>query len=405
MNVKNQILIDKYIAKPIAYFLNFIVQILGQILRINHDLDKSFETIAVCKFKGMGSIIQATPLLNSIRKKHPNATIIFVTSKSNTKILEHLPMIDQVITVNDKGLVNFSISAIKALIKLIKIRPDVYIDLEIYSDFSTLFTLFTLSKNRLGFYLRSSSFRTGIYTHMMFFNPKAPISKVYLQMAKLLYCDDISEIYPLKYKSKFYKSIGKEYIVINPNASDLRIERRWDIKNFIKIIELLLVEYSDLKIVIVGSKDELDYTKEIEKIIKNERLINSTGKLTIDDLIGVIANAKLMLSNDTGPMHIAFSTETPIICLFGPCSPDQYGLSEKAHIIYKPVYCSPCVHDFTTPPCNGENICMKLIQVGEVYSVFKKINFEIHQNPKFTNSNKLIYSYNDNTLGILKTGF
>ncbi len=64
-------------------------------------------------------------------------------------------------------------------------RPDVYIDLEIYSNFSTLVTLFSCSKNRISFYLRSSSFRMGIYTHMMFFNSEVQISEVYLQIARL----------------------------------------------------------------------------------------------------------------------------------------------------------------------------------------------------------------------------
>ena len=81
-----------------------------------------------------------------------------------------------------------------------------------------------------------------------------------------------------------------------------------------------------------------------------------------------------MISNDTGPMHIAFCTKTPIICLFGPCSPDQYGMSEFAHIIYKNAYCSPCVHDFEIPLCKGDNVCMKLISTKEVFSLFQKLN-------------------------------
>ena len=404
MNVKSQILIDKYIAKPIAYVLNFFVKILGQILRINHDLDKPFKTIAVFKFKGMGSIIQATPLLNSLRKKFPDAKIIFVTSISNKQILDHIKLVDEIVILNDKGIFSFITSSIKALFRLIRIHPDVYIDLEIYSDFSTLFTLFTLSKNRFGFYLRSSSFRTGIYTHMMFFNPKAPISKAYLQMANLLECELEEDIYQIQFKSQYYLNFKNEYIVINPNASDLRIERRWDKENFIIIINKILLDFPLLDIVIIGSKDEFDYTNEIERKVNNKRLLNTTGKLSIDDLIGVVKNAKLMLSNDTGPMHIAFSMNTPIICLFGPCSPEQYGMSSNAHIIYKPVYCSPCVHDFTTPPCNGDNICMKLITVDEVYSLIQKV-IQTEITKEIPISTELIYKTNSKTLGILKTGF
>lgn len=372
MNVKTQIFIDQYIVKPFTYILNFIVRIVGKILHINHDLNKDFKRIAICKFKGMGSIIQATPMIQAIRAKFPDAEIIFVTTTANIKILEHIPMIDRVVAIDDKGILKFIPSSLKALATLIRIRPEVYFDLEIYSDFSALFALLTLSKNRIGFYLRSSSYRTGIYTHMMFFNPRAPVSKAYLQMAQLLNCDTNFELYPLNIGEK-KASETKKYVVINPNASDLRIERRWPKDRFISLIDTILKEDSTIEIHLIGSKDELAYTDSIVETIGDKRLINTAGKLSIQELILEIENAYYMVSNDTGPMHIAFSTDTPIICLFGPCSPDQYGMSKNAHIIYKSVYCSPCVHDFITPPCKGNNICMKLITVEEVHDKIKRL--------------------------------
>ena len=77
------------------------------------------------------------------------------------------------------------------------------------------------------------------------------------------------------------------------------------------------------------------------------------------------------MTNDTGPMHIAFSCGTPTVALFGPASPIQYPGIKNTSIIYKDVYCSPCVHDFVIPPCNGDNICMKLITVSEVFEKTK----------------------------------
>lgn len=398
MNVKKQIFIDQYIVKPFTYILNFIVRIVGKILRIDHDLNKDFKRIAICKFKGMGSIIQATPLIQSLRAKYPQAEIIFVTTTANSKILEHIPLIDRVILVNDNGFFKFIPSSIKALITLMRIRPEVYFDLEIYSDFSSLFALMTLSKNRIGFYLRSSSYRTGIYTHMMFFNPRVPVSKAYLQMGQLLNCDVNFDLYPLSIQDK-KQNESKKYMVINPNASDLRIERRWPKAYFIQLIEEILLNDPTIEIHLIGSKDEEEYTTSIEKAVTNDRVINTSGKLSIKELIVEINNASYMVSNDTGPMHIAFSTKTPIICLFGPCSPDQYGMSENAHIIYKSVYCSPCVHDFITPPCNGNNNCMKLITVKEV---FEKINL-VNSNAVTSTYKHTIFIYNadDKVLGEL----
>ncbi len=365
MNVRTQIIVDKYIAKPVAYLLNFLVRLVGKLLRINHDLNRDFTRIAVCKFKGMGSIIQATPMLEALRKKYPNAEIIFVSTKGNRKFLEKIDYIDTIVTVDDSGFFRFLGSNVKALFYLMRNRPQVYFDLEIYSDYSTLFTLFTFSTNRVGFYLRSSSFRMGIYTHMMFYNPRVPISNVYLQLAQLLGCKaEGTKLYDLR--PSVFLERDKPYIVVNPNASDLRLERRWGKDNFVSFIKYLLAKHPDYEILLIGSKSERSYTETITHEIDDQRLVNTAGETSIDGLIETIAGARLMISNDTGPMHIAFCTNTPVVCLFGPCSPNQYGVSENAHIIYKNVYCSPCVHDFEVPPCKGDNVCMKLIEEIEV---------------------------------------
>jgi ADP-heptose:LPS heptosyltransferase len=402
LNTRSQLFLDKFFAKPIAYILNFFVRFLGKILFINHDLNKEFNTIAICKFKGMGSIVQATPLIISLRKKYPKAQIIFVSTMANKKILESIKPIDKLVLLNDSGFFSFVFSCTKSLLTLIKIRPQVFIDLEIYSDFSTLFTLFTLSKNRIGFYLRSSSFRMGIYTHMMFFNSKLPIANVYLQIANLLNCNTTdAELYSFGEVCSLPNFISSKYIVVNPNASDLRLERRWDAENFIVVVNQVLTVFTDYQVVLIGSKNEYEYTQKIHQKINNKKVINAAGKTTLEELISIIKNAKLMISNDTGPMHLAFATNTPIVCLFGPCSPEQYGKSKNAYIIYKQVYCSPCVHDFEVAPCKGNNVCMKLISTNEVNAlVFAILN---HQEPIKDNvSNQVVYSIpNQSTLGIV----
>ncbi len=373
MNTRNKIFLDKFIAKPLGIILNVFVRILGKILRIDHDLDKEFKTIAISKFKGLGSILQSTPMIDAIRKRYPNAEIIYVSTKSNEGLLNKINWIDTVIVVDDSSLWRFLVSNISALWKLIKKRPEIYFDLEIYSDYSTLFTTFTLSKNRVGFYLRSSSFRMGIYTQMMFFNPRVPISKVYLQLSKLIDCDvEAASFFDFPKHEDAYKISDKPYIVINPNASDLRLERRWEMHKFIEIIKLILKKYPNFDVVLIGGKDEAKYTTEIYESIDSNSLINSAGKTTLNQLIEIIQQAALLVTNDTGPMHIAFCTKIPVVCLFGPCAPEQYGTNERAFIVYRRLYCSPCVHDFEIAPCKGDNQCMKLIETLEVFETVVK---------------------------------
>jgi ADP-heptose:LPS heptosyltransferase len=350
--------------------LNYLTRFVGKVMRYDHALDKPFRRIAICKFKGMGSIIQATPMLSALRQKFPDAEIIFVSTKTNEQFLKKIDMIDTIITIDDKGIFKLLATSMAAIFKFWKKRPDVYIDLEIYSNFSTLIALFSLSKNRIGFYLRESSYRLGIYTHMMFFNPRVAISDVYLQIARL-FGEIPAEIslYPIHKNISYDQSTipQKKYIIINPNASDLRIERRWAPENFRALIELILKKYPELHILLIGAPSEKDHTQTVMNSISSERVINMASRTSMDELIGLIKNAALVITNDTGPMHISFACDTPTVCLFGPCSPEQYGQQNNATIIYKSLYCSPCVHDFTIPPCGGDNMCMKLIGVNEVF--------------------------------------
>ncbi len=403
MNTKKQIFIDKVVFSPLARLLNIFVRIAGKVLFINHSLQKEFKTIAVCKFKGMGSIIQSTPMLEALRRRFPYAEIIYVSTKANKEFLEQINLIDTIVAVNDKSFFSTLIGSFKAIFILIRKKPEVYIDLEIYSNFSTIFTTLTLSKNRIGFYLRSSSFRMGIYTHMMFFNPKIPVAEVYLQIARLFgNFENSPEIYRLNsinLENSFFQN--ENYIVINPNASDLRLERRWEKSHFVDLIIRISLKYPELKIVLIGSKTEYEYTQSIKTQFQNkEQVVNLAGKTSIQELISLISNAKCVITNDTGPMHIAFSCKTPSVCLFGPCHPQQYGFAEKSYIIYKNVYCSPCVHDFEIPPCKGNNVCMKLIETDEVYSAFEAVYNNVFSEARI--NTPAVYYSNEEIFGLVK---
>ncbi len=402
MNTKKQILLDKYLAKPAGYLLNYLVRLLGQILHIDHSLDKEFKRIAICKFKGMGSIIQSTPMMDALRTRYPEAEIIFVSTKSNRHILNTIHLVDTSVLLDESSLFTFMVSSMKALFFLIRKRPDVYIDLEIYSDFSTIFAALTLSKNRMGFYLRSSSFRMGIYTHMMYFNPREPISNVYLQFASL-FSKDIKEstLYSFSMTIEKYPVLSRKYIVINPNASDLRLERRWDASNFVSLIKMIRHEFSEYTIQLIGSASERGYTQTIADTVDDEDVMNTAGTQRIEELIAFISHARLMISNDTGPMHIAFCTNTPIVCLFGPCSPEQYAHGANAYIIYKKVYCSPCVHDFEVAPCHGNNMCMKLIDVKEVFEKVKDALLN-SVSAQLVIEDSTIRTFENQTIGLIK---
>ena len=103
MSVKSKVRTDLILGWPMATVLNWVTRLLGFFLRIDHSFSKTPKRIIVCKFLGMGSIIQATPLLQTLRKNFPEANITFVSTLPNRSILSLFPFIDNIVCVNDVG--------------------------------------------------------------------------------------------------------------------------------------------------------------------------------------------------------------------------------------------------------------------------------------------------------------
>ena len=388
MNTRIQIGIDKTFGSFLNILLYGIVRLLGKILRINHDLNRPFQRIVVCKLKGMGSIVQASALLATLRKNYPTAEIIFVSTEANKSILNFYgDQINGTLLIQDNSIFQLIKSTISALLKLWKFRPQVYIDIEVYSNYSSLLCTLSAARNRFGYYKSDKNYRSGLYTHLMYYNIKAPLSEIYLQMARILPIKEVDhELIPLILSNEIESnSIQKlrefnpqiesfNYLVINPNASDLRLERRWPAEYFIQLIQEIRVLKPEMFLILIGNKQEANYVSMISKhFLHDNRVVDSSGKLKLDELIAVMKKAAGIITNDTGPLHLALALRKKTIGLFGPCAPDQYGQMQTCIPVYTNVYCSPCVHEFINPPCAGDNQCMKRMNVSMVINAWKKL--------------------------------
>jgi len=408
MKTNVQLKTDRYLGWLLCVVLRIFVRFLGFVLRINHKLDRKFDRIVVCKFKGMGSIVQASALLKSLRDSFPDAEIVFVSSQANAGILEAYPdQINRQILVNDSSLFGLTKTSASLLFKLWKFKPQVYIDLEVYSNFSSLICTLSAATNRLGYYKSDKDYRSGLYTHLMYYNIKAPLSEIYLQMGRVLMGQKISSslVAPIYHENAWQTCKVKlsledhKYLVINPNASDLRLERRWGKLSFIELISKLIKTHPNYTLVLTGSNAERSYVEEIKAEFSHEsRVVQSAGLLNLNELFALIDHSDAIVTNDTGPLHLSLAYQKPICGLFGPCSPSQYGQMETCVPIYKNVYCSPCVHEFAVPPCLGNNQCMQKIEVKEVLSGIDKALEMKHS----TSAEPIIFTTSETTLGYFK---
>jgi ADP-heptose:LPS heptosyltransferase len=420
MRLQSKLLLDKIFGIPTVFLLSLIGKSSRYFSNDKKRKLRPIRRIAVCKFLGMGSIIQSTPLLLTLRKNYESAEIVYITSSINYGLINTFPFVKKIFVVNHDNLIKLFTSVFKLLILVLKNKIDLLIDLEVHSFFSTIISAISFAPRKIGFYKKEEWMKHNIYTKMIYYNIKAPMVNVYLQAARLASCNKLIEklytfdslgtesINSLDIKLKeIGTEINSNYVVVNPNASELRIERRWHYKNYVEIINKILEDYPEKIIVLIGAKNEKWFVENLYSEIRDDlldRVFDTSGKLSIEELILLIRNCTLMITNDSGPMHMAFAMNKKTVALFGPCSPQQYETQSNVSFIYVNLYCSPCVHQFTISPCNGDNQCMKLLTVSKVYeAVQNMINCKMLAQPEFEH-NDIIYKDigKDLPFGILK---
>lgn len=382
MKTRTKIRIDHFVGPPICFLFNAIARVLAFVLRRNHEDDpEHVKRIVIQKFFGMGSILRATPTIRAIRKRYPEAEIVFVTAKRNSRLIERLPNIDRILYVDDRSISALMSTTLRLIVRMWMARVDLYFDLEVYSTYSTLIETLSCARNRYGFYRKSTGFRMGLHTKLVFFNTHRHISEIYAQLAEACHAklEDMTMDRILIQKQdedEFHDWAStnlkdKKYLVVNPNSSDLMLERRWAVEHFIHFINQF-ANYGDeeTSIVLMGAPAECEFVSNLyDRLSEKAKKItlNAAGKLSLGAVFALIDSALLLVTADSGPYHFASSLGKPTISLWGPTSPSHYSLRESRDMIfYKNVYCSPCLYHADDAPCKGNNICMKMIQPSEV---------------------------------------
>ncbi len=383
MSHRRRILADRIIATPFAFLFNGLARILGILMQRDHSIAPSkVNRIVVAKLIGMGSILQATPLMRALKRQYPHAKVTFVTMQSNREFVSRLSDVDEVLTLDDRNLIAMATTTLQTVARLVRQHADLYFDLEVYSAFASLLALWAVTRNRLGFYRHSVAFKNGIYTHLVFFNTRMPVRQLYLQLGRVVGVpsSEPDKIGPVRIEDSDWSSVAsvlsqkaewqadRPYIVVNPNASDLLLERRWPTEYVIEAVTQVVS--AGHQVALIGSGGESDYVRSLFNRLPVEvqaGVVNTAGRLKLGEMLALLEGAACVLTNDSGPMHMAVALERATVCLFGPANPEHYGQKlPNVVIFYSPVFCSPCLYEADRPPCGGHNICMQRISPAPV---------------------------------------
>lgn len=338
------------------------------------------KNIVVMKFFGMGSILLMTPMIRGLKSLYPDARVYLLTFSENRGLCALVDVIDEVLTFRNHNCFAFFADAFRNLLVIWKVRPEIVVDGEFFSNFTDLLSLFTFAKVRVGYHLRQVA-RGRSLTHQVSLNTHHHITYAFFALAAALgakYEDaDLdalslktpaeSEFHSVSNKLKLVE--GSKVIAVNPNASALSFLRRWPAEYFVSLISKMAEEYPQYTYVFVGSKSERGHVESIVGEIGSSNIVNSAGVLTISELCALLKRSELLITNDSLALHIGSAYNKAIVAFFGPETPKFYGpLSQRSLCFFENIPCSPCLLAFDNKAeidCK-DNICLKKIEPGRV---------------------------------------
>jgi len=134
---------------------------------------------------------------------------------------------------------------------------------------------------------------------------------------------------------------NSQLIVLQPGAR--WNNKRWPVENFSALVKLLAQKFPDARFAILGSADDKSLGEKISAAEPN-RILNLCGETSLPEMIEWIRLCDLMITNDTGPMHVAAALGKPLVALFGPTEPRRTGpYGQLQNVLQIQLPCEPCM--------------------------------------------------------------
>lgn len=176
---------------------------------------------------------------------------------------------------------------------------------------------------------------------------------------------------------------GSPLIVIHAGGGGLSRARRWSPEQFAAVADAL-VESHQAQIVLVGGHDD---EAAAVKAAMHSSVIDLTGQTTLSELAGLLSQADCFIGAESGVMHLAAASGTPVAAIFGPGNPAAWGPWQpggQVHIIRSGVECSPCSyvgHGIGLREGCEARTCLKLVTVAQVLDTVRGILADRDQRP------------------------
>ncbi|MCW3052967.1 MAG: ADP-heptose--LPS heptosyltransferase [Chthonomonadales bacterium] len=326
----------------------------------------------------IGDLVCTTPALRSLRRLYPDAHIVVEVGERAACVLENNPHVDEILLRPRHQGLNGKAQFIRLLRKR---RFDVGVVLDNSADMILYLRLGGVVR-RVGM-IRKKRFSQYLTDSVPFERKQHEMVDNFRNVVGLLGAD-VSDPQPELFPSAqdvaqvdalFAENGLNEHdtlIALNPGAS--APANRWLPERFAEVGDLL-AQRPHTRILLLGSSGDLPIVAEVLRAMHTQPVV-LTGQLSVLQLAETLRRCSLMITNDTGPMHIGCAVRTPIVAVFGPAVPHESGPGYvPGNIVLRNVTgCPNC----TKYHCRDNRRCMEAVTAAEVAAAAEK-QLEFHQ--------------------------
>lgn len=333
---------------------------------------REIKKILFVRLRLIGDVLMTTPSLKVLKDSFPEAKIYYLVEPPQDELLRGNPDIDELMVIRRDSSFKELLSLV---IRMRKEKFDVAIDFH-GGPRASFLTLLSGAKFRIGY---------NYSPRKIFYNLKVErgVKEGYIHsvlnqfnLLKVLGIES-NDLPPLLMQElegfekekleQILKERGleeKKFLVMHVSAGNKY--REWGVENWKRLIEIIANKRKDLKVALIGSKKDLSYEENLGFPI----VVSFIGKLNLREVRELIKKSLLFVGPDSGPMHIASTTETPIIALFGPTSPSVFGPWKKEAVIIEGfTNCRPC----NQKKCDYNFRCIREIKSETVFEEIERI--------------------------------
>lgn len=354
-------LADAYIGP----FLTFFLYIIGKIFLRKQTCCTQFKKILLVKLAALGETTILLTVFDRIRKAYPQAEIHVLATPLNSQILEQNSHLYDRLMVEDilKSKFGF-VKLIKIIKQLRESGYDLAIDFEPHFYFTPVVLFLANIPVRGGFFYLGA--RRLLLTHPWRLSPQHHVLYDFYGLAQ--------SILPLppppprlvaprigpenrRHLQQWLQAKGLEgrpYVVLHPGCGPSGQCRAWPKERFLNLA--LFLARNHYVVFLSGANSEKYIINFILSHANGAPIYSLMGELSFADYIALLDEARLMVANDTGPMHLGAALRVPTLGLFGPEAPVRYGpFGPGNHYLYQGPPCSPCTysHRGLRPHCTN----------------------------------------------------